>query len=173
VTVKRPLVVTLRLDDAATQRFDAERTALFPAGRTEVGAHVTLFHAVPDGEQERVLADLTELTGRQPFPVAVTEVWSLGHGAAYTLASSELEALHRELQRRWWKTLTKQDRQGLRAHVTVQNKVSPAVAARTLADLRTDFAPHDVRAVGLRLWRYDDGPWTLLADVPFALRHQP
>lgn len=141
---------------------------MFPPGRTEVGAHVTLFHAVPDGEQERVLADLTELAGRQPFPVAVTEVRSLGHGAAYALASSELGALHRELQRRWWKTLSKQDRQGFRAHVTVQNKVSPDVAARTLAELCTGFAPYDVRAVGLRLWRYEGGPWTLLHDVLFA-----
>src|SRR6476469_7699644 len=48
----RPLIVTLLLDDAAQQRFDALRTAHFPAERNHLAAHVTLFHALP-GEQER------------------------------------------------------------------------------------------------------------------------
>jgi hypothetical protein len=47
----QPLVITVALDADAQERFDAARTRWFPPGRTEVGAHLTMFHAVP-GEQE-------------------------------------------------------------------------------------------------------------------------
>ena len=56
----RPLVLTLRMDEAAQARFDRERAAWFPAGRTAVGAHLTLFHALPGALRDRVEADLEE-----------------------------------------------------------------------------------------------------------------
>ena len=37
--------------------------------------------------------------------------------------------------------LTAQDRQGFRAHVTIQNKVTPEVARSTLAALSAVFTP--------------------------------
>jgi hypothetical protein len=46
--------------------------------------------------------------------------------------------------------------------VTVQNKVDPKVARATLDRLRANFRPEVSRAMGLELWRYDGGPWTLL-----------
>jgi hypothetical protein len=46
--------------------------------------------------------------------------------------------------------------------VTVQNKVEPDVAKTTLERLCDTFQPGRTRAVGLELWRYDGGPWTLL-----------
>ena len=143
-----PLVVTLALDEAATARFDAERRELFPPGRTAVGAHLTLFHAVPGELVDTVLADVEAHADRDPFPVPVTEVMSLGRGVAYRLASSELAALHRTLQRSWWDHLTAQDRQGFRAHITVQNKVDPDTARRTLQRLTAGFASFDVVATG-------------------------
>ena len=88
-------------------------------------------------------------------------------GLAYALAAPELVRRHRELQRRWAPHLTAQDRQPLRAHVTVQNKVSPAEARATVAVLRRAFRPVEIRAEGFVLWRYDGGPWTRLAHVPF------
>lgn len=160
-----PLVVTLAVDDEAQQRFDRERAALFPPGRTRVGAHVTLFHAVPGELEDDVRADLAD--AGPPFPVRVTEVMALGRGAAYRLESVELSNRHRALQQAWWPHLTKQDRQGFRPHVTVQNKVTSEVARRTVADLRAAFVPFEITARGWTLWRYDDGPWTHLADVPF------
>ena len=85
---ERPLVVTLQLDEAATARFGAERAELFPTGRTAVGAHVTLFHAIPAQLREDVEAELGRLAARTvPFPVGVTEVVSLGRGVAYRLAA--------------------------------------------------------------------------------------
>ncbi|GAB2456763.1 hypothetical protein [Jatrophihabitans fulvus] len=46
--------------------------------------------------------------------------------------------------------------------------MTPEQARRTLADLDAAFAPFEVTALGWTLWRYDGGPWTHLADVPFT-----
>ncbi|MBE7190770.1 2'-5' RNA ligase family protein, partial [Jatrophihabitans endophyticus] len=80
----------------------------------------------------------------------------------------ELDRRHGEWQRRWWPHLTRQDQQPLRAHVTVQNKVEPSEARRTVETLRASFVPFATTASGFRLWRYDGGPWTLLAEFAFS-----
>jgi 2'-5' RNA ligase len=165
---ERPLVLTLRLDDATRTRFDRERADLFPPGRTAVGAHVTLFHALPGGSRPEVEEVLAEQQDRRPFPVRVTQPFSLGRGVAYGLGSPDLDTLHRELQDRWWTVLTPQDRQRFRAHVTVQNKVTPEVARETLARLRAAYRPTTATALGLELWRYDGGPWTHLGRHDFT-----
>ncbi|HTZ42261.1 MAG TPA: 2'-5' RNA ligase family protein [Jatrophihabitans sp.] len=164
----QPLVLTLSLDPAAQARFDAERAELFPPGRTAVGAHVTLFHALPGDRLPELLGELAGTCRREPFPVRVTALASLGRGVAYRLDSAELAGLHADLQRRWWPWLTRQDRQGFRPHVTVQNKVEPAVAARTLRERAATFAPFSIEALGLRLWRYLGGPWAELHRLPFT-----
>jgi 2'-5' RNA ligase len=159
---ERPLIVTLQLERAAQLRFEAERAELFPRGRTAVGAHVTLFHALPAYLREGVEAELGRLAATPPFPVRVVEVFPLGRGVAYRLVAEEAQRLHRGLQDRWRPHLTRQDAQPLRPHVTVQNKVDPQVARATLDRLRANFRPEVSRAMGLELWRYDGGPWTLL-----------
>lgn len=163
----QPLVVTLALESSVEERFEAERARWFPAGRSAVGAHVTLFHAVPGALESEVRADLADVAG-PPFAVDVTRVMPLGRGAAYAMASDELTRRHRELQRRWAAHLTRQDSQPLRVHVTVQNKVDPAEAGRTVESLRAEFVPFATTATGFRLWRYDNGPWTKLAEFPFT-----
>ena len=155
----RPLIVTLLLDPAAQARFDDLRAAHFPPERNHLAAHVTLFHALPGAGEAQVRADLAELARRAPFPVAVTGLRPLGRGVAYDLASVERAGLHRELALRWRDDLTPQDRQPLRPHVTVQNKATPEAARALLAALQADFAPYDVQAEGLALWRYLGGPW--------------
>lgn len=162
----RPLVVTLEVDEASQRFFDEERSRWFPPGRTEVGAHVTCFHAVPGELEEQVRADLVENAG-PAFVARVDSVRSLGRGAAYGLDSTELVARHRELQRAWWDHLTRQDRQGLRPHVTVCNKVSPDEGRATVATIRAGFVPWTLRATGWQLWRYEGGPWAPVARVPF------
>jgi 2'-5' RNA ligase len=159
---QRPLVVTLQLAAAAQECFEAERTALFPPGRTAVGAHVTMFHALPAYLRQDVEAELGRVAATPSFPVGVTDVFPLGRGVAYRLDAAEAQRLQRRLQERWRPHLTRQDAQPFRPHVTVQNKVEPAVARATLDRLRTTFHPEVTRAVGLELWRYDGGPWTLL-----------
>ncbi len=168
-----PLVVTLAIDPVAQGRFDRERAEFFPPGRTQVGAHVSLFHAVPGDRVDAVVDDLAAAAARAPFAVVVEDVMPLGRGVAYRLVSAKLSDLHRGLQARWWNTLTAQDRQGLRAHVTVQNKVQPEVARATLAALRARFEPFVTDARGLLLWRYDGGPWTALRRFAFAMPPEP
>jgi 2'-5' RNA ligase len=162
----RPLVVTLALDAAAQQRFDAERARLFPAGRSAIGAHVTMFHALPGELEEQARIDLVHEAG-PPFPVGVAGVLPLGRGAAYALAAPELVRRHRALQQRWWEHLGPQDRHGFRPHITVQNTVTPAEARATVAVLRRAFRPYEAQAAAFVLWRHDDGPWTELARIPF------
>jgi 2'-5' RNA ligase len=168
----RPLVLTLRMDDAAQARLDRERAAYFPPGRTSVGAHLTLFHALPGALRDRVEADLEEASGRPAFELSVTEPYSLGRGVAYRLESPELQGLRADLQGRWTGHLTRQDRQRHRPHVTVQNKVTPEQARATLEELRSRFLPFTVSALGMDVWRYDGGPWTLLRSFDFE-RPQP
>ena len=165
---ERPLIVTLQLDSRAQARFDAERTELFPAGRTAVGAHVTLFHALPAHLRADAEAELARLAENPPFPMGVTDIFSLGRGVAYRLAAPEAQLLHRRLQERWRAHLTRQDSQPFRPHVTVQNKVEPLVAAATLDRLREAFRPETTQAIGLELWRYDGGPWTFLRRWRFG-----
>ncbi|HYO39333.1 MAG TPA: 2'-5' RNA ligase family protein [Nocardioidaceae bacterium] len=159
---ERPLILTLQLEDKAQQRFEAERAALFPPGRTAVGAHVTMFHALPARLRPDVEAELDRVAATAAFPVAVTGIVSLGRGVAYRLEAEPAQLLHRRLQDRWRPHLTRQDSQPFRPHVTVQNKVEPEVARATLDRLRRTFHPEVTRAVGLELWRYDGGPWTQL-----------
>jgi len=157
-----PLVVTLALPDDVQDELDALRRRWFPAGRTAVGAHLTLFHAVPGALEGQVRADLADVAGRGPVAVRLSGVTSLGRGAAYAVESPDLARRHDELQRAWWTHLTRQDQQRLRAHVTLQNKVEPGVARATVETLRASFEPRDVEAPGFDLWRYDGGPWTHL-----------
>jgi 2'-5' RNA ligase len=164
----RPLVLTLRLDDATQARFDRERAELFPRGRTAVGAHVTLFHALPGSSRRDAEDELARQQDRAPFTVRVGEPFSLGRGVAYALHSPELDALHRELQVRWQARLTPQDRQRFRAHLTVQNKVTAERARETLTRLLAAYEPVEANALGLQLWRYDGGPWTPLGHGDFS-----
>ncbi len=164
----RPLVVTLALDEETHARFQAERAALFPPGRTAVGAHVTMFHALPGHLREEVGAELRRLAATPAFEVAVSGVVPLGRGVAYRLEAEPARVVHRRLQQRFRDHLTRQDAQPFRAHVTVQNKVAPEVARETLERLRARFVPTSARAVGLELWRYDGGPWTPLDRYPLA-----
>jgi 2'-5' RNA ligase len=178
-----PLVVTLLLEPAAQERFDRLRAAHFPArplrgarselarggeeGVYRLAAHVTLFHALPGGEVDAVSADLASAADRPAFDVAVTGVRSLGRGVAYSLDAPELTQVRADLARGWAPWLTPQDRQRHAPHVTVQNKVEPAVARALLDRLAADFVPHRIGARGLGLWRYLGGPWAPVAEHEF------
>jgi len=163
-----PLVVSLLLDDEAQGRFDRLRAEHFPPERNHLRAHVTLFHALPGEHLDAVRADLATAADRDAFDVAVTGLRFLGRGVAFTLESAELGALRAELAAAWRPWLTPQDRQRHAPHVTVQNKVEPAVARALHDRLLAGFVPHRVRSRGLGLWRYLGGPWEPLAELPFG-----
>jgi 2'-5' RNA ligase len=160
--------VTLLLEEAAQQRFDRLREQHFPRERNHLAAHVTLFHALPGEHLDAVRADLATAADRPGFDVAVTGVRFLGRGVAYSLESPEAAALRAGLVQAWQPWLTPQDRQKHSPHVTVQNKVQPAVARALHERLLAELAPWTARARGLGLWRYLGGPWEPLGGHPFA-----
>lgn len=163
----QPLILTLLLDPMSQTRFDALRRAHFPPERNHLAAHVTLFHALPGEQEEQVRADLAEVARRERYRVRVHRVRSLGRGVAYDLRSDVLAVQRAELARRWAPWLTPQDAGKREAHVTVQNKVQPSAARALLAELSAGFAPYDVTAIGLGLWRYLGGPWEQVAAEAF------
>jgi 2'-5' RNA ligase len=163
----QPLIVTLTLEEAAQQRFDALRAAHFPPERNHLAAHLTLFHALPGEQEEQVRQDLARAAATEPFRLRVSGLRSLGRGVAYVLESPELGRLRQGLRDRWEAWLTPQDAQRHSPHVTVQNKVEPARARALLADLQVGFVPYDVTARGLGLWRYLGGPWEAVEELRF------
>ena len=163
-----PLIVTLALDDALHARLTALRHRHFPPERNHLDAHLTLFHALPGDQQPAIMAILRDTARAEaPRPARVSGLMDLGGGVAFRVDVSGLPALHRTLQRRFDPWLTRQDRQGLRPHVTVQNKVSRDRARTTLETLRAEHDPFEGVATGLQLWHYRGGPWDHAATFPF------
>ena len=60
---------------------------------------------------------------------------NLGGGVAFRIDCAELVGLRRRLAQAFEPMLTPQDAGGWRPHVTIQNKVTSAVARETLAEL--------------------------------------
>ncbi len=169
-----PLLVTLRIDDDASSRFERERRAWYPAERNRVPAHVMLFHHLPGEQIEAVSADLTAVTGkRAPFLLAVTGLRSLGSGVAYVLESPPAIDLRSALAARWQTWLIAQDRERFRPHVVIQNKVDRAQASATQATLGATFRPFSALSVGVDLWRYRGGPWEFVCAFPFVESSPP
>ncbi|BBG05370.1 MULTISPECIES: 2'-5' RNA ligase family protein [Pseudonocardia] len=164
----RPLILTALLDEATDRHLDGLRTRHFPPERLQVGAHLTLFHALPAEFSSGVVADVAAAADRAPLPARVAGIRSLGRGVAYTLDSPALLALRRDLAGRWSDHLTRQDAGKSELHVTVQNKVPPERARALHEQLTAGFTPWDATVTGLALWRYDGGPWEPGPRYPFS-----
>lgn len=163
-----PIILTLQLDAETQERFQTERSRWFVPRLDKVPAHLTLFHKLPGDEAAAVLRHVGEVcSARAPFGVPVTEVIGLGKGIAYRLDAPALDALRADLARRFAPWLTGQDRQGFRAHVTVQNKVSKDTALACRAVIEAEFTPFEARAEGIQLWSYEGGPWGTMGAVGF------
>jgi 2'-5' RNA ligase len=165
-----PLILTLTLDEASQAFFDAQRKQYFPSKINYLGAHLTLFHALPGSEEAAISASLAEVAASQPgpLPLAVTGLKFMGRGVMYALTNPDLPALHRRLQQQWQPWLTAQDQQGLRPHITVQNKVEPAVARALHEELSASFQPFEAVGTGLALWAYKGGPWEARQSFAFG-----
>ena len=168
-----PLIVSALLADDAQRDLDEQRRRWFPRERHVVGAHVTLFHALP-GEELAAVADALRAATDRPAPsVRVDEPFLLGGrsggsgGVGYRLRSRALERVREEVANRFSGVLTDQDARRWRPHVTVQNKVDAERARATLAEVEATHAPYDTTVVGLALWHYRGGPWEAAGDWTF------
>ncbi|MEM8696173.1 MAG: 2'-5' RNA ligase family protein [Pseudomonadota bacterium] len=164
-----PIIVSALFGGDDFAYLDGLRRAHFPPDRNVIDAHLTLFHHLPPSiapELKRRLADETRAISA---PAArLGGLMSLGRGVAFRIESPELEAIRDRLADAFAGLLTPQDQQGWRPHVTIQNKVAPADAKRSFADLSRDFRPRRLAISGLASWYYRGGPWEALSTHRFA-----
>lgn len=155
------------MDDEAQQWFNEQRQRFYPPALNRIPAHLTLFHALPgDGSVRHVLREAA--AAQERFAMRVEGVRSMGRGVLYALEAPKLQRLHAGLAQQFQTFLTPQDKQPLRPHVVVQNKVEPHEAKELLAALQAQFSPRQVSAIGLDWWEYQGGPWRPLEHFAFA-----
>ena len=164
-----PLILSLTLASEDQARLDRLRDAHFPPNRNFLAAHVTMFHHLPGTDLDAIGTELAAISAKTPaVAVRVARLQSLGRGVALSLEAEPWLRLRAALARTWSDRLTSQDSQGYRPHVTIQNKVDPAVAKNLLTDLSKSFSPWEVTATGLSLWHYRGGPWEPAGIYRFA-----
>jgi hypothetical protein len=70
----------------------------------------------------------------------------------------------------WADRLTPQDQAKPRLHITVQNKVEPAIAKALFAELSAGFEPRSLQITGFAAHYYRGGPWEYIQDWKFSGR---
>lgn len=160
-----PIIVTATMGAADQRWFDALRATHFPPERSHVAAHITLFHQLPPASLAELAGLIRRIAADTPPPEArVSEVYSLGTGIAFRIASPDLLAIRARIADQLHGLLGAQDRGTPRLHITVQNKAAPAETRALLADLSRHFRPRPLLIAGLAAWHYRGGPW----DPAFA-----
>jgi hypothetical protein len=163
--MSQPLIVTLQIDQAAQAFYEDLRRRYFPAERNQIPAHLSLFHQLPDEAlTHQALQQLAK--SASAFNITNATPRSIGRGVAIFFDSQPLIELHATLSTAFASHLISQDRQSIRPHIVIQNKVDTTTAQHTLAQLHlTQFI--NAHATGITVWRYLNGPWEHLADLPF------
>lgn len=163
------LIVTAELGRADFAWLDDERRRYFPPERNQLAAHLTLFHALPPSLEAEVRRQL-KVHGAGPRPEAtVAGLMNLGRGVAYRVVSPDLETIRDSIADHFHGSLSAQDAGGWRAHVTIQNKVSPRDAKALVEQLEQGFRTRSLAIQGLALHRYLGGPWEMLGRWAFRL----
>ena len=100
----------------------------------------------------------------------LSDVMMLGRGVAYRVDCPDLLTMRDELADGLTGLLTPQDQARPRLHITVQNKVEPAVAKALYAELNASFRPRPLSVTGLSPYYYRGGPWEAIQDWSFSGR---
>lgn len=159
-----PVIVSAEFGAADFAWLDGLRRAHYPPERNVVAAHLTLFHHLPPSLvpelSDRLRAEVRST--RRP-PAMIGEPLLLDRGVALRVRSEALMATRVRLAEAFAGLLTLQDAAAWRPHVTIQNKVEPAVARRLHARLEAElprFRPLVI--AGLASFSYRDGLWELI-----------
>lgn len=161
-------VLTLLTDVAHHKRMTALRERFFPKHLNKLGAHLTLFHALPGSRlDDHILPTIQDVVAHTAsFKVHAVKPFRLKRGMAISVAknhgSVQAQELHDALQKPWLDAgfLSEQDRGACRIHYTVMNKVEDdAKVAKALSELENEFRGDWGVAEGLGLWRYHKGYW--------------
>lgn len=157
--------------DEDFQWLDRQRRDYYPPERNVLRAHLTMFQHLPPSCAPECLRRLRDAT-QTPAPAAILDApVSLGQGVAYRVNSPALEAIRADIADAFGGLLTPQDKSPWWPHVTVQNKVKPAVAKALLDALWVGFRPRKLIIVGLSAVYYRDGAWDPIAAYRFGSGH--
>ena len=165
-----PLLITAELPAGVFAWAEGLRRAHYPPERNRLGAHVTLFHALPPSAEGEVRRLLGEIAARPAPEAAIVGLMDLGQGTALSVDSPQMVAIHTELAERLHGLIQQQDARVLRLHITVQNKVPRAEAKALQAELAASLAPRAFRFRGLALSHWRDALWRQAQLYPFRGR---
>jgi hypothetical protein len=156
----QPFIVTAELPRDLFAWVNGLRAAHFPRERNWLKAHVTLFHAFAPSLREELRAMLGALAGRYAAPACRLDgLMDLGGGTALRLHSPGMLEIRAEIAEHFHGALTAQDQHSPRLHITIQNKVEPAVARALQAELAPRLSPREFAFTGLGLHLYTNPHW--------------
>lgn len=158
---RAPLLVTAELPAEVFAWAEGLRRAHYPPQRNRMGAHVTLFHALPPSAEPELRRLLGALARRAAPEAEIAGLMDLGRGTAFAVESAAMLGIHAELAERLHGLVQQQDARPLRLHVTVQNKVPRAAALALQAALAEAPRPQRFRFRGLALSHWRDELWRM------------
>lgn len=166
-------VLTLTTNREFHQRINDLRKQYFPPQLNKIGAHITLFHALPGSQLPTIIADLLDLASTQSsFSIKIIEPLKMSHGVALNAKNQEAHRLWNSLMQKWGPAgadfLSKQD-QSFRAHYTIQNKAEKDVAQKAWEEVKDRFKSDEGEAIGFTLYRYmKGGYWRYQRTIDFT-----
>lgn len=170
-------VLTLLTDNGHQKRMTALRNKYFPRKLNKLGAHLTLFHALPESKLESTIIPTIKqvVSERQPFSVNAARPFRMKKGIAISVprdqGGEQAKEVHSALLGAWegegW--LSEQDSGGMRAHYTIMNKVDEEEeVARAMEEVAGSWKGDKGTVVGLGLWRYEKGFWKWVEAFEFG-----
>lgn len=167
-----PVIVTALMGAADFGWADGLRRTHFPPERNHIPAHISLFHHLPPARLDELARMMRDLATEAPPQARLSDVMILGRGVAFRIESPGLLAMREHIAEAFQYDLIPQDQGSPRLHITVQNKVEPAVAKALHLSLSAGFRPRPLAIAGLAAWHYLGGPWQLATQVKFRGRHR-
>lgn len=172
-------VLTLLTDDAHQKRMTALRKKYFPPKLNKLGAHLTLFHALPESKLESTIIPTIKHVAAewQPFSVNAAKPFRMKKGIAISVPKNQggdlAQKVHGVLLGAWegegW--LSEQDAGRMRAHYTIMNKVDDeAEVADAMEEVSGSWKGDRGTVVGLGLWRYEKGYWKWVEAFEFGTK---
>ncbi|KAI1461505.1 hypothetical protein F4805DRAFT_465123 [Annulohypoxylon moriforme] len=144
-------------------------------GEETLSAHISLFHALPGSSLNSIRSDIAAAVACiKPFQIrAMGPPIRMGRGGVSVSVTGlrPVEELVKDLQAKWRDVLSPQDRRPFCGHYTLMNKEKdPGKVAQCLQDICHELPSEGYlgTAIGLSLWRYDNGWWLHKEDFAFS-----
>lgn len=167
-------VLTLKVTDELAESMEEMRNRYFPKHLNRTGAHLTLFHALPESKMETLEQGLAQVAGSvKPFAVSSGKPFRMRKGVGINVDEGyqAMKQVHADLQSQWAAFLSEQDAGGFRPHWTVMNKVDDEHKVDgAFSTIRQELSERNQegQAVGLDLWRYERGNWIFAKEFLFG-----